>query len=254
MKLDRRTVLAGTAAAFAAPLLAALPARADAKRQSLVDSCLEIRAQGLGRQGLSRRRQAHDQCPRRADHPRAGAGRLHPGRRRRARRADGAHRSQRLEPARLLRHGLGQPRPADRRQGARRSCSSSAPRRACNAILDHKFKFGAEAGVTLVAVGIGMEGASTSAAAPTSSPSRTRRACSPAPRSKAPTSTPTTTGTRSITARAPPPRRSCSTGATPIPAPSRSGSTSPSGENANRPQSWPWCVMDVCSGPWAAAS
>jgi lipid-binding SYLF domain-containing protein len=31
------------------------------------------------------------------------------------------------------------------------------------AILDHKFKFGAEGGVTLVAVGIGLEGASTSA-------------------------------------------------------------------------------------------
>lgn len=31
------------------------------------------------------------------------------------------------------------------------------------AILDHKFKFGAEAGVTLVAVGIGLEGASTAA-------------------------------------------------------------------------------------------
>ena len=32
------------------------------------------------------------------------------------------------------------------------------------AILDHKFKFGAEAGVTMVAVGIGLEGASTAAA------------------------------------------------------------------------------------------
>ena len=41
MKLDRRTVLAGTAAAFAAPLLAAYPARADAKRQALVDSSLD---------------------------------------------------------------------------------------------------------------------------------------------------------------------------------------------------------------------
>ena len=61
MKLDRRTVLAGTAAAFAAPLLPPCPARADAKRQSLVDSCLEIRAQGPGRQGLPRCRQEHDQ-------------------------------------------------------------------------------------------------------------------------------------------------------------------------------------------------
>ena len=41
MKLDRRSVLAGTAAAFAAPFLAATPSRADAKRQSLVDQCLE---------------------------------------------------------------------------------------------------------------------------------------------------------------------------------------------------------------------
>jgi len=32
-----------------------------------------------------------------------------------------------------------------------------------NAILDHKFKFGAEAGVTMVSVGIGLEGASTTA-------------------------------------------------------------------------------------------
>lgn len=32
-----------------------------------------------------------------------------------------------------------------------------------SAILDHKFKFGAEAGVTMVAVGAGIEGASTSA-------------------------------------------------------------------------------------------
>src|SRR5260370_6853583 len=41
MKLNRRTVLSGTVAAFAAPLLSAMPARADARRQSLVDSCLE---------------------------------------------------------------------------------------------------------------------------------------------------------------------------------------------------------------------
>jgi lipid-binding SYLF domain-containing protein len=33
-----------------------------------------------------------------------------------------------------------------------------------NAILDHKFKFGAEAGITLVAVGVGVAGATTAAA------------------------------------------------------------------------------------------
>ena len=57
MKLDRRTVLAGAAAAFAAPCLVTSPARADAKRQSLVDSCLAQRHQGAERQGLPRRRQ-----------------------------------------------------------------------------------------------------------------------------------------------------------------------------------------------------
>ena len=41
MKLDRRSILAGTAAAFSAPFLAATPSRADAKRQSLIDQCLE---------------------------------------------------------------------------------------------------------------------------------------------------------------------------------------------------------------------
>ena len=41
MKLDRRSVLAGTAAACATPFLTATPSRADAKRQSLVDQCLE---------------------------------------------------------------------------------------------------------------------------------------------------------------------------------------------------------------------
>jgi len=42
MKLDRRTVLVGDWRLLSpSPLLASLPARADAKRQSLVDSCLE---------------------------------------------------------------------------------------------------------------------------------------------------------------------------------------------------------------------
>ena len=48
MKLDRRTVLSGAAAAFAAPFLASQPARADAKRQSLVDSCLATARKILG--------------------------------------------------------------------------------------------------------------------------------------------------------------------------------------------------------------
>ena len=40
MKLDRRSALAGAAAAFAAPYVLSLPAHADAKRQSLVDQSL----------------------------------------------------------------------------------------------------------------------------------------------------------------------------------------------------------------------
>jgi lipid-binding SYLF domain-containing protein len=48
MKLDRRTVLSGAAAAIATPALAAFPAHADAKRQSLVDSCLETARKVLG--------------------------------------------------------------------------------------------------------------------------------------------------------------------------------------------------------------
>jgi len=97
------------------------------------------------------------------------------------------------------------------------------------AILDHKFKFGAEAGVTMVAVGAGFEGASTAALGTDIVALPAPTACSPAPRWKAPTSTPTTTGTRSITAPAPPARRSWSTAATPTPAPSRSGNSLPSG-------------------------
>src|SRR5258708_30156364 len=48
MKLHRRTVLSGTAAALAAPFLTAVPARADATRQSLVDSCRETARKVLG--------------------------------------------------------------------------------------------------------------------------------------------------------------------------------------------------------------
>jgi SH3 domain-containing YSC84-like protein 1 len=48
MKLDRRTVLAGTAAALALPALTVHPARADAKRQSLVDSALATARKVLG--------------------------------------------------------------------------------------------------------------------------------------------------------------------------------------------------------------
>ena len=132
MKLDRRTVLAGTAAAFAAPSLPSVPALR--RRQAPVAGrfqSLESARKILSGKDYPDAAKIHDRRPRRADRARAGAGRpdLRPGRR--PRHPDGAQRAQRLEPARLLRHGLGQRRPADRRQGLARSCSSSRPRRAC---------------------------------------------------------------------------------------------------------------------------
>ncbi len=162
MKLDRRTVLAGTAAAFAAPLLSAMPARADARRQSLVDSCLEsarkvldgkdfpdaaknmTNAKGVlivpelvqggffigaagGRGTLMARNGAKDWSPPAFYGMGSGSFGLQIG----------AKVSEMLF---IIRTDKG-----------------------LAAILDHKFKFGAEGGVTLVAVGIGLEGASTSA-------------------------------------------------------------------------------------------
>jgi lipid-binding SYLF domain-containing protein len=162
MKLNRRTVLSGTAAAFAAPLLSAMPARADARRQSLVDSCLEsarkvldgkdfpdaaknmTNAKGVlivpelvqggffigaagGRGTLMARNGARDWSPPAFYGMGSGSFGLQIG----------AKVSEMLF---IIRTDKG-----------------------LAAILDHKFKFGAEGGVTLVAVGIGLEGASTTA-------------------------------------------------------------------------------------------
>jgi lipid-binding SYLF domain-containing protein len=162
MKLDRRTVLSGTAAAFAAPLLSAMPARADARRQSLVDSCLEsarkvldgkefpdaarnmTNAKGVlivpelvqggfifgaagGRGTLLARNEGKDWSPPAFYGMGSGSVGLQIG-------------AKVSEMVFIIRTDKG-----------------------LAAILDHKFKFGAEGGVTLVAVGIGLEGASTSA-------------------------------------------------------------------------------------------
>jgi lipid-binding SYLF domain-containing protein len=162
MKLDRRTVLSGTAAAFAAPLLNALPARADAKRQSLVDACLETARKVLGGK----------------DFPDAG-------------RQMATARGVLIIPE-LVQGGfilgaaggrgvlLARTAPKDWSPPAFYGMGSGSvglqigakvseivfiirTEKGLNAILDHKFKFGAEAGVTMVAVGIGLEGGSTAA-------------------------------------------------------------------------------------------
>ncbi len=162
MKLDRRTVLAGAATLFATPFLTATPSFADARRQSLVDQCLES-----GRKVLSGR-----------DYPDAlklmpkskavliipelvqggfiigaagGRGTL------------------------LTRNGPGNwSYPAFYGMGSGSLGFQVGGKvseivfivltdKGLNALLSSKFKFGAEAGVTMVAVGAGVEGATTAA-------------------------------------------------------------------------------------------
>ena len=162
MKLDRRTVLSGTAAAFAAPFLTSLPAHADAKRQSLVDSCLATARKILGG----------------PDFPDAG---------KQMTTARGV-----LIIPELVQGGfifgaaggrgvlMGRSSPNNWSYPAFYGMGSGSvglqvggkvseivfiirTEKGLQAIIDHKFKFGAEAGVTMVAVGIGLEGASTAA-------------------------------------------------------------------------------------------
>ena len=162
MKLDRRTVLSGTAAAFAAPFLGSQPARADAKRQSLVDSCLATARKILGG----------------PDFPDAASQMVN---------ARGV-----LIIPELVQGGfifgaaggrgvlLGRNSPNNWSYPAFYLMGSGSvglqvggkvseivfitrTEKGLQAIIDHKFKFGAEAGVTMVAVGIGLEGATTGA-------------------------------------------------------------------------------------------
>ena len=162
MKLDRRTVLTGAAAVLAAPMIITQPARADAKRQSLVDACLASASKVLSGK----------------DFP--DAVRLMSG-------ARGV-----LIIPELVQGGfilgaaggrgvlLARTKPGDWSYPVFYGMGSGSiglqvggkvseivfiirTEKGLQAILDHKFKFGAEAGVTMVAVGIGLEGASTSA-------------------------------------------------------------------------------------------
>jgi len=162
MKLDRRTALAGAAAAVALPLAAAVPARADAKRQSLVDSCLETARKVL-------------------------TGKDFPDAARNMNTARGV-----LIIPELVQGGfivgaaggrgvmMARTNPRDWSPPAFYNMGSGSlglqigakvseivfivrTEKGLAALIDHKFKFGAEAGVTMVAVGIGLEGASTAA-------------------------------------------------------------------------------------------
>lgn len=162
MTFDRRSVLFGTAAAFAAPLLSVPPAYADAKRQALVDSSLEAARKILAGK----------------DYPDA------------PRYMDGA-RGVLIVPELIqggLIFGLAGGRGTLMARSAPKNWSPPAfyamgsgsvglqigakvsevvfiikTEKGLQAILDHKFKFGAEAGVSLAVVGIGIEGATTAA-------------------------------------------------------------------------------------------
>ena len=160
--MNRRTVLAGTAAVLASPLLTALPALADARRQSLVDQSLRSASKVL-------------------------SGKDYPD----ALRNMGKARGVIIVPE-LVQGGfilgaaggrgilVGRTSPNHWTYPAFYNLGSGSvgfqagakvseivfiilTEKGLAAILDHKFKFGAEAGVTMVAVGIGLEGASTAA-------------------------------------------------------------------------------------------
>jgi lipid-binding SYLF domain-containing protein len=160
--MNRRTVLAGTAAAMASPFLAAVPALADAKRQSLVDQSLKSASKVL-------------------------SGKDYPD----ALRSMGKARGVIIVPE-LVQGGfilgaaggrgvlMGRTSPTHWTYPAFYNLGSGSigfqagakvseivfiilTEKGLAAIIDHKFKFGAEAGVTMVAVGIGLEGASTAA-------------------------------------------------------------------------------------------
>ena len=162
MKLDRRTLLSGSAAAFAAPMLSAFPARADAKRQALVDSSLES----------ARKILTGKDYPDAANHIVNARGVLimpelvqggfffGAGGGRGTLMARSAPRD--WSPPAFYAMGSGS---FGLQIGAKVSemVFILKTEKGLQAILDHKFKFGAEAGVALAVVGIGVEGASTTA-------------------------------------------------------------------------------------------
>lgn len=162
MKLDRRTVLAGTAAAFAAPFLTSMPARADAKRQSLVDSCLATARKVLGGPDFPDAAKLMTTARGVLIIPELVQGGFIFG-------AAGG---------RGVLMGRNSPNnwsfPAFYIMGSGSVGLQVGGKvseivfiirteKGLQAIIDHKFKVGAEAGVTMVAVGIGLEGATTGA-------------------------------------------------------------------------------------------
>ncbi|MDP2330309.1 MAG: lipid-binding SYLF domain-containing protein [Reyranella sp.] len=162
MKLDRRTVLAGAAAAFAAPMVVSHPARADAKRQSLVDGCLASAQKVLSGKDFPDAVRLMSQARGVLIIPELVQGGFILG-------AAGGRgvllaRTKPNDWSYPVFYGMGSGSIGLQIGGkVSEIVFIIRTEKGLQAILDHKFKFGAEAGVTLVAVGIGLEGASTAA-------------------------------------------------------------------------------------------
>ncbi len=162
MKLDRRTVLGVTAAAFAAPLFAATPSRADAKRQSLVDQSLASARKVITSKDYPDAAKSMTKAKGVLIVPELVQGGFILG-------AAGGRgtllaRSSPNNWSYPAFYGMGSGS-IGLQAGAKVSeiVFIILTDKGLAAILDHKFKFGAEVGVTMVAVGVGMEGASTAA-------------------------------------------------------------------------------------------
>jgi lipid-binding SYLF domain-containing protein len=163
MKLDRRLFLSGAAGAAAAPFLAIPPAFADAKRQSLVDQCLDSSRKVLSGKDYPDALKNMNKARAVLIIPELVQGGFIIG-------AAGGR------GALMVRTGQGNwSYPAFYGMGSgslgfqiggkvSEIVFIVVTEKGLNALLNSKFKFGAEAGVTLVAVGAGIEGATTAAA------------------------------------------------------------------------------------------
>ena len=160
--MNRRTVLAGTAAAMVAPFVTAVPALADARRQSLVDQSLISARKVLSGKDYPDALKNMNKARGVIIVPELVQGGFilgaAGGRGVLLSRASPNHWSY---PAF---YGMGSGS-IGLQAGAKVSeiVFIILTEKGLNAILDRKFKIGAEAGVTMVAVGIGLEGASTAA-------------------------------------------------------------------------------------------
>ena len=163
MKLDRRTVLTGAAAAFAAPMILTQSARADAKRQSLVDSCLASATKVLSGKDFPDAVKLMSGARGVLIIPELVQGGFILG-------AAGGRgvlvaRTKPNDWSYPVFYGMGSGSIGLQIGGkVSEIVFIILTEKGLLAILDHKFKVGAEAGVTMVAVGAGFEGATTGAA------------------------------------------------------------------------------------------